>query len=423
MKVAVPTFRLECVPRISECRPPKRHRIATHERCVTTRNEHMNPVFRWMGGRLATYLAQPIRGAQTATASLEQLEATLKPGDVLLVEGNTRVIVAIKYLTQSTWSHAMFYIGDALGSPAPGEAPKVLVEADMLYGIRAVPLSDVSGMNTRICRPVGLSKEDLKAVINFTVSHIGGRYDLKNVFDLARYLMPTPPVPVRWRRPCSPSAAATLRAPSARRWWPRRSSRCTIRSCPRSSTFTTGRPGATTAITKWCTSGTTACSRRATSTSRRTSRWCSPPSPRTSTITRSPGPRKIRSDRRKSGDAQIRNHAHPQRDRRRGHDGVPFRQARGVQVHRRTIDERVPDRSARDRRQGQRPHLLDRQRAARERARHRNAHARYGVQAGAQGDARGRARRPEGPRGPVHAGSRRHPARRVPRGRHRHHAV
>ncbi len=137
----------------------------------------MNPVFRWMGGRLATYLAQPIRGVQTVTASLEQLEATLKPGDVLLVEGNTRVSVAIKYLTQSTWSHAMFF-----------------------YGIRAVPLSDVSGMNTRICRPVGLPREDLQAVIKFTVSHIGGRYDLKNVFDLARYLLPTPPVPVRWRR-------------------------------------------------------------------------------------------------------------------------------------------------------------------------------------------------------------------------------
>jgi hypothetical protein len=153
-----------------------------------------------MGGHLARYLAQPVRGAQVATASPEQLAATLKPGDVLLVEGNTRVSTAIKYLTQSTWSHAMFYIGDALGPPAQGEEPRVLVEADMLYGIRAVPLSEISGVNTRICRPVGLSKEDLQKVIQFAVSHIGGHYDLKNVFDLARYLVPTPPVPTRWRR-------------------------------------------------------------------------------------------------------------------------------------------------------------------------------------------------------------------------------
>ena len=160
----------------------------------------MNPVLRWMGGRLARYLAKPVRGTQTATASLEQLAAALSTGDVLLVEGNTRVSTAIKYLTQSTWSHAMFYVGDALGPADPGEEPRVLIEADMVHGIRAVPLSDVSGLNARICRPVGLSKEDLQKVIRFVVSRIGGRYDLKNVFDLARYLIPTPPVPTRWRR-------------------------------------------------------------------------------------------------------------------------------------------------------------------------------------------------------------------------------
>ena len=160
----------------------------------------MNPVFRWMGGGLARYLAQPIRGAQVATSAFELLRTVLKPGDVLLVEGNTRVSVAIKYLTQSTWSHATLYIGDALGPPNPGEEPRVLIEADIQHGIQAVPLSAVSGLHTRICRPVGLSEEGVKTVIKFAVSHIGGRYDLKNVLDLARYLIPTPPVPVRWRR-------------------------------------------------------------------------------------------------------------------------------------------------------------------------------------------------------------------------------
>ena len=29
---------------------------------------------------------------------------------------------------------------------------------------------------------------------------LGQRYDLKNIFDLARYLIPTPPIPSRWRR-------------------------------------------------------------------------------------------------------------------------------------------------------------------------------------------------------------------------------
>jgi len=63
-----------------------------------------------------------------------------------------------------------------------------------------VPLSTYKGFHTRICRPVGLSPEDQKKVIAHAVAAIGHRYDMKNVFDLARYLVPTPPVPVRWRR-------------------------------------------------------------------------------------------------------------------------------------------------------------------------------------------------------------------------------
>ncbi len=32
------------------------------------------------------------------------------------------------------------------------------------------------------------------------VERIGTMYDMRNVIDLARYLIPTPPVPLRWRR-------------------------------------------------------------------------------------------------------------------------------------------------------------------------------------------------------------------------------
>ena len=161
----------------------------------------MNALFAKVGRGIAGYLSKPIRqGTQVATHSYESLAATLRPGDVLLVEGNTRISVAIKYLTQSTWSHAALFIGDKALPQTPGAEPRVLIEADIQEGVRAVPLSDYKGMHTRICRPVGLSPEDLKKVIAYAVSRIGHRYDMKNVFDLARYLFPTPPVPVRWRR-------------------------------------------------------------------------------------------------------------------------------------------------------------------------------------------------------------------------------
>jgi hypothetical protein len=161
----------------------------------------MDRVLARLGRALAGYLSKPRRlGAQLATSAPEKLAGALEPGDIVLIEGNTRVSVAIKYLTQSTWSHSALYVGDALGAPPPGEEPKVFIEADLREGVRAVPLSEYTGFHTRICRPVGLSPEDVRKMIEFAVSRIGNSYDLKNVFDLARYLLPTPPVPSRWRR-------------------------------------------------------------------------------------------------------------------------------------------------------------------------------------------------------------------------------
>jgi len=154
-----------------------------------------------VGRHLARFLAQPREGGvQAATSRPEILASTLRKGDVLLVEGSSRFSVVIKYLTQSTWSHSTLYIGDALGPPNHGEEPAVLVEADLNTGVRAVPLSRYSNMHTRICRPVGLSEEEIEAVVMYVVTRIGYEYDVKNIIDLARYLIQTPPVPRRWKR-------------------------------------------------------------------------------------------------------------------------------------------------------------------------------------------------------------------------------
>jgi len=154
-----------------------------------------------LGKALARYLSTPLRGYKPlATTTLEALRRSLRPGDVLLVEGNTRISTAIKYLTQSTWSHAAIYIG-VLPEIAGDEGdPKVLIEADLVNGVWAVPLSAYAGFHTRICRPLQLSEEEIDTVIRFVVSRLGDKYDLKNVIDLARYLLPEPPVPSRWRR-------------------------------------------------------------------------------------------------------------------------------------------------------------------------------------------------------------------------------
>lgn len=154
-----------------------------------------------VGKSLARYLTRPgARYRPLSTVDPEQLRATLRPGDVLLVEGNTKLSTAIKYLTQSTWSHAALYIGEIPGIAGDDAESKVLIEADVVEGVRAIPLSLYSGMHTRICRPIGLTDAERRQVIDFATASIGNKYDLKNVIDLARYLLPTPPVPTRWRR-------------------------------------------------------------------------------------------------------------------------------------------------------------------------------------------------------------------------------
>ena len=147
-----------------------------------------------LGRALARYLNAPsLSYRPLATSSFRDLENTLQAGDVLLVEGNTRISGAIKYLTQSTWSHAALCIGrDPAGS-------NTLVEVDLVEGVRIVPASLYAEFHTRICRPQGLSSLDLASLVELALSKLGHRYDLKNVFDLARYLLPLP-LPSSWRR-------------------------------------------------------------------------------------------------------------------------------------------------------------------------------------------------------------------------------
>ncbi len=152
-------------------------------------------------GLLVRYLTGKVRNYEPfAVSTPESLESVLQVADVILVEGNQRFSTAVKYLTQSTWSHAAIYIGHADGLDYPSPDMPSIIEADLKNGVIAVPLSKYAQFNTRICRPIGLDTTDRQKVAQFMVDSIKMNYDLKNVIDLARYLIPTPPVPNRWRR-------------------------------------------------------------------------------------------------------------------------------------------------------------------------------------------------------------------------------
>ena len=141
---------------------------------------------------------------------LEALRRSLRPGDVILIDGDQRVSEVIKYLTQSTWSHAVLYVGDALLRQRPADrnaftaaygrdAHHMILEA-LMEGVVASPLSKYAGFNMRVCRPKGLRPEDAERVIREVTGQLGLQYDVKNLLDLARYFFPVSLIPRRLRR-------------------------------------------------------------------------------------------------------------------------------------------------------------------------------------------------------------------------------
>ena len=154
----------------------------------------------WLTDRLARYMSEPVghynlRGRN----DFDQLKSTIRKGDVLLVDGDQRVSSVIKYLTRSSWSHAVLYIGDELlrrdgdlkrrSRETFGDAAEHLIVEALFDGVVASPLEKYIDYNVRLCRPHRLRSDHLKIVLDDAVEAIGWRYDLRNILDLAVHLI------------------------------------------------------------------------------------------------------------------------------------------------------------------------------------------------------------------------------------------
>src|SRR5216110_1587298 len=158
----------------------------------------MGVVLDTVGKVIAGYLQKEVPGYEPFTPSdPEHLRGVIEQGDVLLVEGNNRVSGIIKYLTQSTWSHAALYVGPIDGAAEPNGERHVLIEANIGEGVTSAPLSKYFPYHTRLCRPVGLSYEDRYTVCRYAINMIGfGSGDptkiicsalIAQAFDAVRY--------------------------------------------------------------------------------------------------------------------------------------------------------------------------------------------------------------------------------------------
>jgi Permuted papain-like amidase enzyme, YaeF/YiiX, C92 family len=173
-------------------------------------------IISWLLDRMSDWavglLTKPVKSyALQIPNDMAALKRHVRKGDVILVEGNERVSECIKYLTQSSWSHAALYVGDEpirrnpemkapLAAQFGEEANFLVVEAIVEAGVVLSPLSKYRDFNLRVCRPFNLSAADLADVMDEAIRSVGDTYDLRNVIDLARYFLPVSLVPARFRR-------------------------------------------------------------------------------------------------------------------------------------------------------------------------------------------------------------------------------
>lgn len=116
--------------------------------------------------------------------NIEGLKEAIKPGDVLLVSGISRLSNIIKIVTKSHWSHSTLYIGEG----------KILEADNIIYtknGLEKIersvvienPIEKYQKYNIRVKRPHQLTEEDLSIILNEAKKYLGKDYDRKNLYN------------------------------------------------------------------------------------------------------------------------------------------------------------------------------------------------------------------------------------------------
>ena len=107
----------------------------------------------WIRNRVVAWLKHKKPLPSTPLSDFERIRHEVKPCDVILVEGRSRVSEVIKLITQSSWSHAALYIGrihdiedpllkDTLRKHYPGTADKqLIIESELGLGTVVRPLT------------------------------------------------------------------------------------------------------------------------------------------------------------------------------------------------------------------------------------------------------------------------------------------
>ena len=168
-------------------------------------------MFEFITHRLINWLNAERTPRTFPLSDYERICYELKPCDVVLIEGRSRVSDVIGWLTQSPWTHAALYIGrihdiedeelsQIVKNHYHGEpSDRLVIESILGRGTLVQSLQVYEHEHMRICRPSRLSLKDSKQVRRYAISRLGIDYDVRQIFDLARFLLPGFILPRRWR--------------------------------------------------------------------------------------------------------------------------------------------------------------------------------------------------------------------------------
>src|SRR3990167_4089398 len=132
-----------------------------------------------------------------------RLKHEIRSGDVLLIEGRSRISHIIRSITQSPWTHAALYIGrlsdieneelaDFIRKHVDEkENTRLIAESLIDKGTIIAPLSSYRHHHIRICRPIGIAPDDVEEA--FSSIHFPILPFVKSTHDTEVELIPRNP--------------------------------------------------------------------------------------------------------------------------------------------------------------------------------------------------------------------------------------
>src|SRR3990167_7208388 len=152
--------------------------------------------FNKISSTLVKWLIKDEAPAEMPVCDFARIQQELKPCDVILVEGRSRVSEIIKLTTKSNWSHCALYIGRFQDIHDEKLRKKVLdyyrgdlnerliIEGILGKGAIVSALSTYRNDHVRICRPSRINMDDAGKVIAYAINHLGTPYNVRHIFDL-----------------------------------------------------------------------------------------------------------------------------------------------------------------------------------------------------------------------------------------------